>query len=76
MTARRYLEYLADVGVAIRSLRYVGGGRPEVQYTWKRTQSTQTAQGTGRRASLLLGEHLLPLAAHHRHGRDEEGSSS
>jgi len=39
VTARRYLEYLADVGAAIRSLRYGGGGRPEVQYTWKRTQT-------------------------------------
>lgn len=40
VTARRYLEYLADVGVAVRSLRYGGGGRPEVQYTWTGTATS------------------------------------
>lgn len=35
VTARRYLEHLADVGVTVRSLRYGGGGRPEVEYTWR-----------------------------------------
>jgi response regulator of citrate/malate metabolism len=33
VTARRYLEHLADLGLAGRALRY-GGGRPEVEYRW------------------------------------------
>ena len=37
VTARRYLEHLADVGLAVRSLRYGGGGRPEVEYRWQHT---------------------------------------
>lgn len=32
VTARRYLEYLADHGIVTRSVRYGGRGRPEVQY--------------------------------------------
>lgn len=32
VTARRYLEYLADNGIATRTVRYGGRGRPEVQY--------------------------------------------
>jgi response regulator of citrate/malate metabolism len=36
VTARRYLEHLADVGVVARSLRYGGSGRPEVEYRWQR----------------------------------------
>ena len=36
VTARRYLEYLADTGLARRNLRYEGGGgRPEVEYQWR-----------------------------------------
>ena len=35
VTARRYLEHLADVGMASRRPRYGGGGRPEVEYTWR-----------------------------------------
>jgi response regulator of citrate/malate metabolism len=34
VTARRYLEYLADAGMAARHLRYRGAGRPEVEYRW------------------------------------------
>ena len=34
VTARRYLEYLADVGLASRHARYRGTGRPEVEYRW------------------------------------------
>jgi response regulator of citrate/malate metabolism len=34
VTARRYLEYLADQGLVARSQRYGGSGRPEVAYTW------------------------------------------
>ena len=29
---RRYLEYLVEVGMVVRSLRYSGGGRPEVEH--------------------------------------------
>ena len=36
VTARRYLEYLADQGMVERSSRYGGGGRPEVAYSWLR----------------------------------------
>lgn len=34
VTARRYLQYLADSGRADRGQRLGGGGRPEVTYTW------------------------------------------
>jgi response regulator of citrate/malate metabolism len=32
VTARRYLEHLAEVGVLVRHMRYGGVGRPEVEY--------------------------------------------
>ncbi|TWG97235.1 response regulator of citrate/malate metabolism [Nocardioides sp. J9] len=36
VTARRYLEHLADQGLADRGVRYgTGGGRPEVSYSWR-----------------------------------------
>lgn len=34
VTARRYLEYLADSRVVERRVRYGGSGRPEVEYRW------------------------------------------
>jgi response regulator of citrate/malate metabolism len=34
VTARRYLEHLADVGQATRSPRYGTPGRPELEYLW------------------------------------------
>ena len=34
VTVRRYLEHLADGGLAVRRPRYGGGGRPEVEYRW------------------------------------------
>jgi response regulator of citrate/malate metabolism len=34
VTARRYLEYLADAGTASRSARYGTPGRPENEYRW------------------------------------------
>ncbi len=34
VTARRYLEHLADSGRAERHPRYGGSGRPEVEYRW------------------------------------------
>lgn len=35
VTVRRYLEHLADSGLAERSPRYGGSGRPEVEYHWR-----------------------------------------
>ena len=35
VTARRYLEHLADNGLADRQSRYGGSGRPEVEYRWR-----------------------------------------
>ncbi|WP_327009905.1 response regulator [Dactylosporangium sp. NBC_01737] len=35
VTARRYLEHLAEVGLASRHARYGNAGRPEVEYRWK-----------------------------------------
>ncbi|MGY1748756.1 response regulator [Modestobacter sp. SYSU DS0511] len=35
ITARRYLEYLAETGVADRVPRYGGAGRPEHEYRWR-----------------------------------------
>ena len=36
VTARRYLEHLADEGLVERAQRYGGSGRPEVEYSWRR----------------------------------------
>jgi response regulator of citrate/malate metabolism len=36
VTARRYLEYLADAGTVTRAPRYGTPGRPENEYGWKR----------------------------------------
>ncbi|MDR6508674.1 response regulator [Arthrobacter oryzae] len=36
VTARRYLEYLADAGTASRTARYGAPGRPENEYRWNR----------------------------------------
>ena len=33
VSARRYLEYLCEVGMAARSSRYGNAGRPEIEYT-------------------------------------------
>ena len=35
ITARRYLEYLADAGLVDRTPRYGGAGRPELEYRWR-----------------------------------------
>lgn len=37
VTARRYLERLADSGRMLRSVRYGRAGRPEVEYSWNET---------------------------------------
>jgi response regulator of citrate/malate metabolism len=34
VTARRYLEHLAESSLAVRSLRHLGAGRPVVEYRW------------------------------------------
>jgi len=34
VTARRYLEHLADSTLVVRRSRYGGAGRPEVEYRW------------------------------------------
>jgi response regulator of citrate/malate metabolism len=34
VTARRYLEHLADAGLVVRRARYGSAGRPEVEYRW------------------------------------------
>lgn len=35
ITARRYLEYLAEAGLVTRTPRYGGAGRPETEYRWR-----------------------------------------
>ena len=35
VTARRYLEHLAETGQAERRPRYGGSGRPEMEYAWR-----------------------------------------
>jgi response regulator of citrate/malate metabolism len=35
ITARRYLEYLADSGLVDRAPRYGAAGRPEFEYRWR-----------------------------------------
>jgi response regulator of citrate/malate metabolism len=35
VTARRYLEYLADTGLAVRHARYGATGRPQTEYRWR-----------------------------------------
>lgn len=35
VTARRYLEHLADAGLVDRAPRYGGSARPEVEYRWR-----------------------------------------
>jgi len=35
ITARRYLEHLAEAGLVARTPRYGGTGRPELEYRWR-----------------------------------------
>ena len=35
ITARRYLEYLVETGLASRNPRYGGAGRPETEFRWR-----------------------------------------
>lgn len=41
VTARRYLEHLAESGMAVRGLRYGGAGRPQVEYRWQAGGATR-----------------------------------
>jgi response regulator of citrate/malate metabolism len=38
VTARRYLEHLADSGLLDRDTRFGGTGRPEVEYRWRESR--------------------------------------
>lgn len=38
VTARRYLEYLAEAGLVGRHSRYGSTGRPQVEYRWRATE--------------------------------------
>ena len=40
VTARRYLEHLAEARLADRVNRYHGAGRPEVEYRWRQESSS------------------------------------
>ena len=40
VTARRYAEYLVEARLAVRTQRYAGAGRPEVEYRWVRPRPT------------------------------------
>jgi response regulator of citrate/malate metabolism len=39
VTARRYLEYLVESGLVLRSARYQRAGRPQLEYTWRTDNS-------------------------------------
>jgi response regulator of citrate/malate metabolism len=39
VTARRYLEYLAEAGLAQRQARYGTAGRPEMEYRLRRAEN-------------------------------------
>jgi response regulator of citrate/malate metabolism len=56
VTARRYLEYLADQRLASRSPRYGGAGRPEYHYAW--TSSPPPAPTRTREGDTLPGRPL------------------
>ncbi len=39
VTARRYLEHLAESGTVRRTARYGGAGRPQIEYAWRPSHS-------------------------------------
>lgn len=51
VTARRYLEYLANAGTVLRSPRYGTPGRPENEYTWKTAGWPGVEKGYTRRSA-------------------------
>jgi len=44
VTARRYLEHLAESGTVRRNARYGGTGRPQIEYAWRPSPSHNPAQ--------------------------------
>lgn len=40
VTARRYLEHLADTEPVTRQARYGTPGRPEIEYRWAQSQNS------------------------------------
>jgi response regulator of citrate/malate metabolism len=45
VTARRYLEYLADTGLAERTARYGPAGRPQTEYRWRPRGTSGVGRG-------------------------------
>jgi response regulator of citrate/malate metabolism len=45
VTARRYLEYLVQTGLAEREARYGTAGRPQTEYRWRPGGTTGTERG-------------------------------
>jgi response regulator of citrate/malate metabolism len=45
VTARRYLEYLAETGLAERAARYGSAGRPQTEYRWRPRGTTGVERG-------------------------------
>jgi response regulator of citrate/malate metabolism len=46
VTARRYLEYLVETGLAERSARYGPTGRPQAEYRWRPAGTTGAERGS------------------------------
>ena len=46
VTARRYLEYLAETGLAERQARYGSTGRPQTEYRWRPGGTRGVERGT------------------------------
>jgi response regulator of citrate/malate metabolism len=46
VTARRYLEYLAETGLAERTARYGPTGRPQTEYRWRPRGTTGAERGS------------------------------
>ncbi|GAA0902678.1 response regulator [Pseudonocardia zijingensis] len=45
VTARRYLEYLVETGLAERTARYGPTGRPQAEYRWRPRGATGSGEG-------------------------------
>ncbi len=46
VTARRYLEYLAETGLAERAARYGPTGRPQTEYRWRPKGTSGVERGS------------------------------
>jgi response regulator of citrate/malate metabolism len=42
VTARRYLEYLTELGLVLRRTRYGGAHRPQIEYLWRARKQADT----------------------------------